>query len=68
MDLASILKLLGPILEPTLEGAVNEYWPKIDAAIAGISQADEKLVLQALSPVIKLVVIEELKKHLIPAA
>ncbi len=64
MDLSSVLKVLGPVVEPLLEQAVNQYWPQVDAAIAGISQPDEKLVLQALSPVLKGLVLQELKAHL----
>ena len=67
MDIASILKLIGPILEPSIQSAVEGYWPKIDAAIASIGQADEKMILQAMSPVLKQVMVAELKKYLLPA-
>lgn len=67
MNLSSILALIGPVGEPILEEAVNTYWPNFDAWVASLAQADEKLLLQALSPAIKGFLIAELKKQLLPA-
>lgn len=64
MDLSAIMKILGPLLEPMIEQTVTGFWPQIDAAIASVTQTDEKLILQALSPVMKSILVTELKKHL----
>ena len=64
MDLSVLLKALGPIAEPIIEQSLNQYWPQVDAAISTITQADERALLQALSPVMKVFLIAELQKYL----
>lgn len=61
----AILKALGPLALPMLQGMINQYWPSLDTAIATIPNADEKALFQALSPVLKSFILSEVQKYLV---
>lgn len=61
MDYKALLQQMAPLLEPMLEQGVNQLWVQVDAEIATLTSPDVKLVLQALSPAMKGILISELQ-------
>lgn len=62
MSLGDVLGKFGPFIEPLLEKGVEELWPKLDAEIASMKSEELKLILIALSPALKTLVLAEIKK------
>ena len=75
MDIAGIIKIIGPEIEPSIEGAVVKFWPQIciyaQSEIALIPNELLKSVVGAIfaaqAPLAQSFVIAELKKYLLPA-